>query len=614
MNGVEKLSPTPAQVQTLEALAQTLQRSPRSTIAPPQEHVPSGARVLEVLRALGRPAPAVEDEGLLGRGGMGEVRLATQVTLGRKVAVKRLSAGHTSETDVEALLAESWLSGALEHPNIVPVYDLGLDAAGLPVLVMKRVEGMSWASLLRDPAALATHAPHRTPLEAHLRILMQVCNALHYAHARGVVHRDVKPDNVMVGNFGEVYLVDWGIAVSEGPSPQLAGTPVYMAPEMLGGPGALVSARTDVYLLGAVLFELLTGAPPHDASSPEQLAQSVLASAPALPDSAPLELAALVRLCMSAAPAHRPDSALAVRVALDDFLSHLGSLELTAQAELRLRELQRLLAEAQVAARQVFDLYSACRFGFQQALREWPENGRARHGLGVAVHAMVRFELSAGSARSAQSLLSELTTPAPALVAEVERAIEAETAQRHQLAQLEALAHDHNPRTGGRQRARFTFFAGVTWVAAPLVGIPLIAQFPQSELMLSVFASAVTTLSLLVLNLSQQPWRSQLNGQLLRLSLFFFGAQLVGLAATQLIAGNIGPLVAPLLCGGWFVLAGIIAAGLLAEIWPIAVGYAVAMAVSLLLPAWRYEAMSLGNLVLCLTAWRLSRQATPDER
>jgi serine/threonine-protein kinase len=147
------------------------------------------------------------------------------------------------------------------------VYSLSLDEAGLPVLVMKRIEGVTWGQLLRDPAAMAKHAPDRPPLDEHLRILGQVCNAVHFAHARGVVHRDLKPDNVMVGAFGEVYVVDWGIATAFGPATQLAGTPAYMAPEMLGTPGARLSAKTDVYLLGAMLFEVLVGRAPHQVTS-----------------------------------------------------------------------------------------------------------------------------------------------------------------------------------------------------------------------------------------------------------------------------------------------------------------------------------------------------------
>ncbi len=604
-----------ALVQTLSGDAQTHVRNPRSTVAPPRHDRQQGARILALLRTLSRPPPALEDEGTLGRGGMGVVQLATQVTLGRKVAVKRLVAGNAASEDIEALLSEAWLAGSLEHPNIVPVHDLGLDAAGLPVLVMKRIEGLSWASLLRDPEALAAHAPGRAPLEAHLRILLQVCNALHYAHARGVVHRDVKPDNVMVGAFGEVYLVDWGIASAPGLSPQLAGTPVYMAPEMLGGQHAVISPQTDVYLLGAVLCELLTGKAPHDASTPERLAQSVLASAPVLPDSAPLELAALARLCMSADPAQRPESALAVRVALEDFLAHLGSLELTTQAERRLAELTALLSGPAPEARRVFDLFSECRFGFQQALRGWPHNVRARFGLDTAVRAMVRFELSAGSARSAQSLLGELVTPDPELAAQVEVALAAEAHQKQDLARLAALEKSLDPDTGGSVRTWIALGGAVMWVIAPLVGRPMIARWPHYEMPFSSIVSGLSTVALLFVQWRTKGVRTPLNEQLLRVMLFSMGAQTAALLGLYFALGDAGAMVAPVLAFFWFVLAGIIAAAFLTQLWWTAAGYLLVSVFSAAFPPWRYEIIALGNVVLAVNvSFLLKRLLAPAPR
>ncbi|MFZ5439987.1 MAG: serine/threonine-protein kinase [Myxococcota bacterium] len=560
--------------------------------------------MLELLRGLARPPPALEDEGPLGHGGMGVVRLATQVPLGRKVAVKKLAPGNTRPDDVEALLSEAWLAGALEHPNIVPVHDLGLDEHGLPVLVMKRIEGRSWSTLLRDADALAAHAPGRAPLEAHLRILIQVCNALHFAHARGVVHRDLKPDNVMVGAFGEVYLVDWGIAVAPGPAPQLAGTPVYMAPEMLGGERAVISPATDVYLLGAVLFELLTGKPPHDASTPERLTTSVLASAPALPDDAPMELAALVRLCMSADPAHRPASALAVRLALESFLAHLGSLELTAQAEQRLAELRALLAREAPDARRVFDLFSECRFAFQQALRTWPENVRARHGLDASVRAMVGFELAAGSARTAQALLSELHAPDAALAAQVDAAVAQEARRKEQ---LEALERHHDPRAGASARFFVLFTAGVAWIIAPLVGRRLIAAYPDHEMLFSAAVSLASTLGISLGSRFASNARTKLNTQLVHMLLFAMNAQTVALLAVYFAYGDIGAKVAPILTGAWSFLAGLIASALMKEAWLTAIGYLASTLLAVVFPEYRYEAVALGNVVFTLNAvwmWR----------
>lgn len=148
----------------------------------------------------------------LAAGGVGVVHLATQAALRREVAAKVLRADRRGAESVAALLREAWITGYLEHPNIVPVHLLTTGEQG-PVMVMKRIEGTAWSSLLDDPGALAEL--HRgDAFEWHLRVLITVCHAVHFAHSRGIVHLDLKPCNVMIGRYGEVYLVDWGVAAS----------------------------------------------------------------------------------------------------------------------------------------------------------------------------------------------------------------------------------------------------------------------------------------------------------------------------------------------------------------------------------------------------------------
>ena len=181
------------------------------------------------------------------------------------------------------------MTGMLEHPNIVPVHFVELGSDGAPLVVMKRVAGTEWNKLIDRADEVKRRFGTTDLLTWNLDILMSVLDALRFAHHRGVIHRDVKPSNVMIGDFGEVYLLDWGIAVSlrDDPSgrlptlssrPELAGTPAYLAPEMRGRPGSpRQSERTDVYLAGAVLYEIVTGAPPHrgdDSSTMEANATS----------------------------------------------------------------------------------------------------------------------------------------------------------------------------------------------------------------------------------------------------------------------------------------------------------------------------------------------------
>jgi serine/threonine-protein kinase len=220
---------------------------------------------------------------VLGRGGMGEVLLAHDRRIGRDVAVKRLRSGSPAPDEVARFLREARIQARLDHPAIVPVYELGRDAAGRTFFTMKRLAGTTLAAMFADPGAARQRL---------LRAFADVCRAVDFAHSRGVVHRDLKPANIVLGEFGEVYVLDWGVArvlgdaaggvitadidTIEGSAPagQVVGTPGYMAPEQLRT--ADVDRPADIYALGAILFELLAGEPLHPRAS---AVQSTLSSA-----------------------------------------------------------------------------------------------------------------------------------------------------------------------------------------------------------------------------------------------------------------------------------------------------------------------------------------------
>ncbi|MCK6546189.1 protein kinase [Myxococcota bacterium] len=208
----------------------------------------------------------------LGRGAMGRVHPATDRNLLRHVAMKRLDASLARVPMYrDGFVAEAQITGQLEHPNIVPVHELAVDERGVPYFTMKLVQGETFADWLRDPSRPPGSAER---LEDGLEIFLKVCDAVAYAHHRGVVHRDLKPDNVMVAEFGQVYLMDWGLArltrtrphsgarsVMETPGP--VGTPGYMSPEQAAGDPSKMDERTDVFGLGAILYELATGRLPY---------------------------------------------------------------------------------------------------------------------------------------------------------------------------------------------------------------------------------------------------------------------------------------------------------------------------------------------------------------
>jgi len=211
----------------------------------------------------------------LGEGGMGEVLAARDEVLGREVAIKRMTEVSPSAAQTSRFLREARIQGTLDHPAIPPVHELAYDPEGRPYFVMKRLQGTTLSKILGEQSK-GTEST-KFSRERLLRAFADVCLAVELAHTRGIVHRDLKPANIMLGDFGEVYVLDWGVAKVLGDfDPTLAevrartpsaegtaqgsviGTPGYMSPEQRT-PGGEIDGRADVYALGCVLFEILAG-------------------------------------------------------------------------------------------------------------------------------------------------------------------------------------------------------------------------------------------------------------------------------------------------------------------------------------------------------------------
>ncbi len=322
----------------------------------------------------------------IGSGGMGVVYRAHQRRLEREVALKTLHGKKQSSEARKLFVAEGQINGRLEHPNIVPIYDLSTTTEGTLCLAMKLVDGRPWQELLESSCEETS---------AHLQILLQVCNAVAFAHSRGVIHNDLKPANVMVGAFGEVLLVDWGLAVEmhdDAVRPRASidgacGTPSYMAPELAEGRGEAVGPWTDVYLLGGILYRILSGRPPHDGESFfDLLLDAVLGRIPSLPDSVPSELRTICERALQHEPEQRYQTVAAFQAALGDYLEHRQSLVLSQNA------LQVLQAcsngpddKPDEAARpKIYAGFSEAVAGFQQAQQLWPANPHAAEGAARA--------------------------------------------------------------------------------------------------------------------------------------------------------------------------------------------------------------------------------------
>jgi serine/threonine-protein kinase len=243
----------------------------RSTVLPRVERTGDGATLVSMAR------PRFETRRSLGQGGIGEVVAAMDQDIGREVAIKRLRGDVQGAAAVARFVDEIRTVGALEHPNIVPIHDVGVDDDGSLYFVMRCVQGETLESVIERLAAGDPLAHAQWTHERRVHVFRQLLDAVAFAHERGYVHRDIKPANIMVGHWGEVFLMDWGIAKPVGapdiPSPStgtasatgervtsthvgsVLGTPAYMSPEQARGEP--VDARSDVYSLCVLLHELL---------------------------------------------------------------------------------------------------------------------------------------------------------------------------------------------------------------------------------------------------------------------------------------------------------------------------------------------------------------------
>ncbi|HTM20066.1 MAG TPA: serine/threonine-protein kinase, partial [Kofleriaceae bacterium] len=344
-------------------------------------HDPTVAQpVVPGVELVGPPEPEVEryrSEGPLGQGGMGVVSLLYDKRIGRRVAAKGLRPELAGDATTRArFLREAQVQGQLEHPAVVPVYDIGSGADGTPYFTMKSVRGVTLRGILdglREGSAelAAKYTRHRL-----LTAFGQVCLAVDYAHQRGIMHRDLKPANLMLGDYGEVYVLDWGVAKIRGASDEglsisddtptptamthvgaLLGTPGYMAPEQLDTPSD-VGPAADVYSLGAILFEMLTLQTLHPRTSVQENLASTREGAEARPSlrapdrDPPPELDAVCARALALDPAARYGSARDLHEALQRYLMGERDLELrreqSAAHARKAAEAARMVAEGSV--------------------------------------------------------------------------------------------------------------------------------------------------------------------------------------------------------------------------------------------------------------------------
>jgi serine/threonine protein kinase len=387
------------------------ERAINSTINPKiQSNLTSFLHEKEVpfLNSSGKNFAGIELRESIGEGGMGIVYCAQEFFPYREVAIKRLKT--TEPKLVRGLLDEAMVMGKLSHPNIPPVYQLRMNENEQPEVIMKKIEGKTFQDILGGQPQKGIN------LRSALHVLIQVCHAVECAHSFGFLHRDLKPENIMVGKFNQVYLMDWGLAVDMNNPHRsrqgLAGTPAYMAPEMLEGKPSILTPATDIYLLGTILHEILVGKYRHQGDSVKESLQSVRESVPyEFEEDAPSPLVDLCNRSCAKEVLERPQGVVEFRESLEDFFEHWDALKLVENGDRNFRQYKRLWKEEKrnvdINYPLLLQLSQQAKFSYEQALSIWSGSTQAQKNLMELLELMIEQALYANEFHRAVVLFKD---------------------------------------------------------------------------------------------------------------------------------------------------------------------------------------------------------------
>ncbi|MBI5724387.1 MAG: protein kinase [Planctomycetes bacterium] len=373
--------------------------------------------------------PAYKLAQFLGEGGMGVVYQARQTSVDRIIALKFLKSESTGdEVQKSKFLSEAVVMADLDHPNVAPIHELGRDAEGRLFYAMKMVRGESWEKVLP-----------RKGLAENIEILMAACNAVAFAHSRGVIHRDLKPENIMLGEFGEVLVMDWGMTVTIGPGGKaqplnrtvaFGGTPVYMAPEMAVGDPDRLGPASDVYLLGGILYQIVTGLPPHIGDSAAECIANA-ANNVIRPTDRKGELVEIALRAMASRPQDRYQSAKEFQSAIRLYQDHSQSIELTRTA----------LSDLEQAKRSGhYEDFAQSIFAFRHAITLWNGNVQALRCMTMARLAFARCAYDKGDYDLAGSLVDPAEPLHEGIARQIRAALESRRTRQRQVRVLRYTA------------------------------------------------------------------------------------------------------------------------------------------------------------------------------
>ncbi len=403
-----------------------------------QERASVTQRIALVRQHVGQPEdepPSIPPhyilEASLGEGGMGLIYEAGQTSLNRRIALKMMRPELQQNREMRNdFLNEVLVTGSLEHPNIVPIHEVAVNEDGQIYFAMKCVRGQDWDQVIKKKTT-----------EQNLDIMMKVMDAITFAHSRGVIHRDIKPQNVMLGDYGEVLVMDWGLAVGvhEGAMAEmlnyhnaLAGTPAYMAPEMAKGDERKIGFHSDVYLLGALLFEILTGGPPRQGKDNTELmtkaANNVIRKVFVRKRQ---ELLKIARKAMATKPVNRYHDVASFKAAIRDYQAHQESIAETDNAEDMLEKAHK---------NSDYDAYAQALFAFHQARRMWPDNERACCGEAQVVSQYAECAYARGDLDLAASLLDPAVADHAVMLKRIDKAERDRRARRKRIRILQVGA------------------------------------------------------------------------------------------------------------------------------------------------------------------------------
>ncbi|TWU05028.1 WD40 repeat domain-containing serine/threonine protein kinase [Stieleria varia] len=382
---------------------------------------------------------------LLGRGGMGNVYIAKQMSLDRLLAVKVVrplpkekqeklqQSGRLEQVQNDRrqqFLSEAVVTGDLDHPNIVPIHDVAVAADNTLFYAMKRVVGRPWSDVIAEKSR-----------DENLEILLKVGDALAFAHTRGVVHRDIKPENIMLGDFGEVLVMDWGLALAQPNFEKsesithtagLGGTPAFMAPEMATGPLKKIGPASDIYLLGATLYYIITGVAPHHGDDVSQCIRAVASNK--IREVEPRHQGELLNIALKAMetePDARYRSVIEFQTAIRLYRSHAESISLESNAREHLTR-----AKSQSG----YDSYARAMFGFEQAIALWPDNVKAVQGLAESRLAHAQAAYDNGDFDAGISILDPENPDHSQLLQQLQLAIQERDSHKSRLTLFKRLA------------------------------------------------------------------------------------------------------------------------------------------------------------------------------